>query len=84
MGASSILNKTNTLISYGYWTPSEYMNEETVTLNKKGLDDLNDPYENNQNFRDEIINFVGDKAGLINEKILDKRLKYFTLYVGKL
>ena len=49
-GASSILNETNTLIGYGYWTPSEYMNEETVTFNKKGLDDLNDLYKNNQKF----------------------------------
>ena len=33
--ASSILNKTNTLINYGYGTPFEYRNEETGTLNKK-------------------------------------------------
>ena len=62
VGASNILNKTNTLINYGYGTPSEYMNEETGTLNKKSLEDLKDLYENNQKFRDEIMNFVGGKA----------------------
>ena len=45
------------------------MREETGTLNKKALDDLNDLYKNNQKFRDEIINFVGGNAGLSNEKI---------------
>ena len=30
-------------------------------------------------FRDEIINFVGDKAGLSSEKIFDKRFNYNTL-----
>ena len=39
-GASSILNRTITLISYGYGTPSEYMNEEIVTLNKNDKKDL--------------------------------------------
>ena len=55
------------------------MNKKTGTLNKKCRDDLNDLYKNNQKFRDEIINFVGDKTGLSNEKILDKRFKYNTL-----
>ena len=78
-GAGRILNKTNTLINYGYGTPSEYMSEETGTLNKKGLNDLNYLYKNNQKFRDEIINLIGDKAGLSNDKILDKRFKSNTL-----
>ena len=47
--ASSVLNKTNTLINYGYGTPSEYMNAETGTLNKKGLDDLSDLYKKIKN-----------------------------------
>ena len=74
-GASSILNRTNNLINYVYGTPSDYMNQETGTLNKKVLDGLNDIYKNNQKFRDELINFVGGKAGLSNEKIFDKRFK---------
>ena len=78
-GASSILNRTYTLINYYYWTPFEYMNEETGTLNKKGLDDLNDLYKNNQKFRDEVINFVGGEAGLSNDQIIDKKNKYITL-----
>ena len=44
--ASSIINRTNTLINYGYVTCSEYLNEETGTLNKKSLEVLNDPYKN--------------------------------------
>ena len=65
---------------YTHWAiPEEYMDEETEALNKKGGDNLNDLYNNNQNFRDEIINFVGDKAELSNEKILDKRYKHNTL-----
>ena len=55
------------------------MNEETGTLNKNGLEDLNDLYKNIKKFRDEIINFVGDKAGLSSEKILDKMFIYNTL-----
>ena len=71
--ASSILNRTNTLINYGYGNPSEYMNAETGTLSKKGLHDLKYLYKNNQKFRDEIINFVGGKARLSSEKILGKK-----------
>ena len=81
-GASSILNRTKNLNNYGYEedeTPSEIMNDETGTLNKNGIDCLNDLYKYNQKFRDENINFVGDKAGLSNEKILDKRYKYNSL-----
>ena len=40
----------------------EYMNRKTGTLNKKGGDDLNDRYKIKEKFRDEIINFVGDKT----------------------
>ena len=72
-GAGSVLNKTNTLINYGY------VDQKTGTLNKEGRGDLNDIYENNQKFKDEIINFVRDKAGLINEQSLDKRYKNNTL-----
>ena len=55
------------------------MDEETEALNKKVGDDLNELYKKNQNFRDEFINFVGDKPELSNEKILDKRYKHNTL-----
>ena len=43
------------------------------------MDDLHDLHKDNQKFKDEIINFVGDKAGLSNDKILDKKLNYDTL-----
>ena len=47
------------------WTPftDKYMNKKTQK-NK-----------NNRKFRNKIINFVGDKAGLSNEQIIDKRYK---------
>ena len=53
------------------WTSftDEYMKKKTATLNKNGRDDLNNLYKNHQKFRDKIINFVGDKAGLSNEQI---------------
>ena len=57
----------------------EYMNKKTGTLHKKGRDELNDLYKNNQKIRDEIINFDGDKTELGNEKIIDKRLKKILL-----
>ena len=66
-------------MNYGYGISSEYMNEQTGTLNKKCLDDLYDLYKNNPKIRDEIINFVRGKAGLSNEKILDKIFEYNTL-----
>ena len=44
-------------------------------INKKGRDDFKDLYENNQKFRDEVVHLVGDKTGLGNEKMLDKRYK---------
>ena len=59
------------------WSP--FVDEDREALNEKGRDDLKDLYTNNQNFRDEVINFVGDKTGLGNQKILDKRYKNNTL-----
>ena len=63
------------------WTPLtvENMNKNIGNLNKNGRDDSNNLYKNNQKFRDEIINFAGDKAGLSNDKIIDKSYKYNTL-----
>ena len=57
----------------------EYIDEETEALNEKGRDDLKDLYKNKQKLRDEVPNFLEDKTGLGNEKILDKRYKYNTL-----
>ena len=34
---------------------------------------------NDQNFKYEIVNFVRDRTGLSNEKILDKRFEHNTL-----
>ena len=70
-----------TSLIYNYWAKQEeYIDEETEALNEKGRGDLSELYKNNQKFRDEIINFVGDKAELSNEKILDERYKHNTLY----
>ena len=44
-------------------------------LNEKGRIDLKDLCKNSQNFRDEVINFVGENTGLGNEKILVKKYK---------
>ena len=55
-----------------------YIDEETEALNEKGRDVLKDLYIINQKFRDEVINFVGDKTGLGNVKSLDNRYKYNT------
>ena len=63
------------------WNPltDKNMNKKTCTLNKNGRDDLNNLFKNNQKLRDKIKNFVGNKAGFINDQIIDKRYKYITL-----
>ena len=48
-------------------------------LNRKGGKFLNRLYGNNEEFREEIINFVRDKKELDLEFILDKRCKTNTL-----
>ena len=40
-----------------------------------GRKHLNDLYEDNYKFRDDILNFGGDKDELDREQILDKRFK---------
>ena len=55
------------------------MVKKTGTSNKKGRDDLNIPFKYNKKFRDEIINFVGNNAGLSNDQIIDKKYKFNTL-----
>ena len=48
-------------------------------LNRKGGRFLNKLYINNEEFREEIINFVKDKKELDLDLILDKRCKTNTL-----
>ena len=69
--ASSLYGNTHQL--------EEYIDEGTEALNKKGRDDLNDLYKNNQKFKDETINFIRDEIELSNKNILDKRFKHNTL-----
>ena len=51
------------------------VNEEMGILNRKGGRFLNKLYINNEEFREEIINFVKDKDELDLDLILDKRCK---------
>ena len=58
---------------------TDFVNEEMGILNRKGRKFLNKLYINNEEFREEIINFVKDKKELDLELILDKRCKTNTL-----
>ena len=53
----------------------EFVNEEMGILNRKGGRFLNKLYINNEEFREDIINFVKDKKELDLDLILDKRCK---------
>ena len=85
MGASTMLSRASTLFNYGYgedfdYDPrnaiqEEYINEEDGILNRKGRKFLSNLFENNEEFRDEIINFIRDKKELDLELILDRRYK---------
>ena len=57
----------------------EYINDEDGTLNRKRGKFLTRLYGNNEEFREEILNFVRDKKELDHELILDKRCKTNTL-----
>ena len=57
----------------------DFANEEMGILNRKGGRFLNKLYINNEEFREEIINFVKDKKELDLDLILDKRCKTNTL-----
>ena len=57
----------------------EYISGEMGILNRKGRKFLTRLYGNNEEFREEIINFVRDKKELDLELILDKRCKTNTL-----
>ena len=53
----------------------EHVNEENGVLNRKGGKYLSNLYKNNEEIRDEIINFIRDKKELDLEVILDRRYK---------
>ena len=53
----------------------EYIDEEIGTLNRKGQKFLSNLYGNNEEFRDEVTNFIRDKMELDLEVILDRRYK---------
>ena len=85
MGASTMLSRVSTLLNYGYGEQldngprntiqEEYINEEDGILNRNGGKYLSNLYENNEELRDEIINFIRDKKELDVEVILDRRYK---------
>ena len=52
-----------------------YTHKYTGILNKEGRENLNSLYVNNEEFRNEIINYVKNKMQLNLEAILDKRCK---------
>ena len=54
---------------------SSYTHIYTGILNKEGRENLNSLYVNNEEFRNEIINYVKSKMQLNLEAILDKRCK---------
>ena len=54
---------------------SSYTHKYTGILNKEGRKNLNSLYVNNEEFRNEIINYVKNKMQLNLEAILDKRCK---------
>ena len=57
----------------------DFVNEEMGILKRKGLRFLNKLYINNEEFREEIINFFKDKKELDIDLILDKICKTNTL-----
>ena len=69
---SSFINLRNAI-------QEEYIKDEVGTLNRKGGKFLTRLYGNDEEFREEIINFVRDKKELDLELILDKRCKTNTL-----
>ena len=57
----------------------EYIDEEMGTLNREGQKFIYRLYGNNEEFREEIINFARDKKELDLKEILDRRYKTNTL-----
>ena len=77
---SSFANSRNTMREeYINQCNCDFVNEEMGILNRKGGKFLTRLYGNNEEFREEIINFVKDKKELDLDLILDKRCKTNTL-----
>ena len=76
---NSLVNGERKLVTPLEKLQEEYINEEMGILNRKGGKFLTRLYGNNEEFREEIINFVGDKKELDLDLILDKRCKTNTL-----
>ena len=74
---SSLVNHEQS--SYTDQCNCDFVNEEMGILNRKGGKFFNKLYINNEEFREEIINFVKDKKELDLDLILDKRCKTNTL-----
>ena len=74
---SSLVN--HELCSYIDQCNYDFVNEEMGILNRKGGRFINKIYINNEELREEIINFVKDKKELYLDLILDKRCKTNTL-----
>ena len=74
---SSLLNHEQS--SYTDQCNCDFVNEEMGILNRKGGKFLNKLYINNEEFSEEIINFVKDKKKLDLDLILDKSCKTNTL-----
>ena len=76
---SSLVNGARKLVTPLEKRQEEYINEEMGILNRKGGKFITTLYGKNEEFREEIINFVKDKKELDLELILDKRCKTNTL-----
>ena len=75
-GSSLVNHEQN---SYTDQCNCDFVNEEMGILNRKGGKFLNKLYINNEEFREEIINFFKDKKEIDLDLILDKRCKTNTL-----
>ena len=77
---SSFTNLRNTIQEeYINQCSCDFVNEEMGILNRKGGKFLTRLYGNNEEFREDVINFVRDKKEIDLELILDKRCKTNTL-----
>ena len=76
---NSCVNAIRKLVTPIEKIQEEYIIEENGILNRKGGKFLTRLYGNNEEFREEIINFVRDEKELDPELILDKRCKTYTL-----
>ena len=76
---NSLVNGARKLVTPLEKLQEEYINEEMGILTRNGGKFLTRLYGNNEEFREEIINFVRDNKELGLELILDKRCKTNTL-----